>query len=116
MSKLAASNNNMGYFQCFVAGKCQQKTFNATPQYCATFEPDTTAVYLFATQDCWVQFVKSTDTSVASVPADAVKGDSIIVRGGIATFIGLPDLPDSLWRLSIVRDSASGTIDIIEGA
>lgn len=120
MSSPAESQLNAEYFQSIVAdgsNRFQQVAFTNTSAYSQNLESNTTIVELFSTQDCWIQLVKSTDNSSVAAPVAAnTKGPSLMVRGGITKFIGVPRIQGTVWKLAVIRDSANGTLDVCEGA
>lgn len=114
MSTPALSDKNSPYFQAAVPGITQVIAFTNSAQFTSNFAAGTTLIEVFATQDCWVRVVESTDNTDAVPISSGGSGLSTFCPGGIVRFIGLPFKKDVLYKLSIVRDSTNGTAYINE--
>lgn len=120
-SKIPYADNKVEGFQAVVAddnAALQQFIdFTDTSKYSANFEPGTTLLELFSTQDCWVRLVPTGSTAVAEVAgAEAVKVVSLFIPGGITAFLGVQQIESTVWRLAVVRDTANGKLYVKEGA
>ncbi len=115
MSKLAPSSNNMEFFQTLIPGKSQYIAFTNTAEYSADLDPKVTLLRVFSTQDCWIRIVPNDSTDEASAPSETTKTDSFPIFGGIVDFVGVPDLPETTFKVSVVRQSVSGNLFITEG-
>lgn len=120
MSDLALTGNKGEAFQVLMLSETvdthQPLAFTATSGYTQNLRANTTIVELFATQDCWVRLVRSSSSSVAVPGVSGAKGPCVFVAGGVNKFFGIPKIENVLWKLAVVRDSASGTIHVTEGA
>ena len=105
MSEAPFSRTSGNIFQTIIPGKPHRINFNAAAQSTIQFELDTTVVEIFATKDCWLKF-SYTPTAAAD------DGASIPVPGGLKLTYGVR----KGYRCSVIRDTADGVIDIIEGA
>lgn len=92
-------------FQTIFPGKHQRISFTASAQASNAFQASTNVVEIFATQNCWVRFGED-PTAAAS------DGDSIPIPGGLKLTYGV----SGGQKISVIRDTTNGTIDIIEGA
>jgi hypothetical protein len=71
---------------------------------------------LFSTTDCWVLLKESTSSSNAAVISSGSSGSSFFLPGGIQGFVGLPFKRDVIYKASVVRNTADGTLYITEAA
>ncbi len=116
MSTPAASDKNSPYFQAVVPGLTQVLAYTNSAADTLDFVSGTTLISIFSTTDCWVLLKESTDSTNAAVVSSGQKGASFFVPGGIAAFVGLPFKRDVLYKASVVRNTANGTIYITEAA
>lgn len=115
MSTTARSTLHGTYFQAIVAGKSQFVNFNNVAKQSAQFDSRTTLLELFSTQDCWILIKELGDARVSAVPAEFERTDCKRIRGGITTFLGLPQT-FGVYVISVVSDGNDGVLDITEGA
>lgn len=119
MSGLAYSENKAEAFQVMLLveeARQHQVGFTNSSEYSANLDEGTSIVELFSDQDCWVRLVRSTSDAVAVAEStDRVKAPSVFVPGGITKFFGIMRIEGVLWKLAVVRDTASGTLRITEG-
>lgn len=117
MSTPAVSDKNAPYFQAVVVGENLNhfKDFTNVSSDSAALARETTLVELFATQDCWVRVVPTTESDAAAAPAEGVKGASKFIPGGICAFIGINRVNGVDYKLAVIRNTVSGTLHITEG-
>lgn len=117
MSTGAISEKNAGYFQAVVADGAALNhyvPFTSSAADSLVLDPNTTLVELFSTQDCWVRVKPSTSAAVATTGSSTAKTESRFVPGGIVCFLGIPKVDGVLHKISVVRDTNSGTLYIAE--
>lgn len=116
MSTPAASDKNSPYFQAVVPGLTQVLAYTNSAADTLPFVSGTTLISLFSTTDCWVLLKESTSSSNAAVISSGSSGSSFFLPGGIQGFVGLPFKRDVIYRASVVRNTADGTLYITEAA
>lgn len=109
MSTGARSQHHNVYFQAVVPGRSHTIAFTnvsaALPDVMGT---NTTLVRAFATQDC---YVKVGPTPTAAAPsAGNPQEDTIFIAGGIFVYFGVS--PGD--GIAVIRDSANGTLRLME--
>lgn len=97
---------NKDQFQAIYPRRSQKVSVGAVAA--SSGEMDAHIVELFATTDCWVVFGEGPGDSPVAVAND---GSSFFLGGGLFKYYGLQ--PGVV--LSVIRDSASGDLHIIEG-
>lgn len=116
MSTPAASDKNSPYFQAVVPGLTQVLAYTNSAADTLNFVTGTTLLSLFSTTDCWVLLKESTSTDNAAAISSGASGSSFFLPGGIAAFVGIPFKRDVLYKASVVRNTANGTLYITEAA
>jgi len=116
MSTPAASDKNSPYFQAVVPGISQRLDYTGTAADTLDFSTGTTLISMFATTDCWVLLKESTVATDAAVISSGASGASFFLAGGIQAFVGIPFKRGVLYRASVVRNTANGTLHITEAA
>lgn len=107
MSSTVVSTNTDDSFQTIYVGNCRKISFTSSSVAAASaMNPTTTAVHLFATQNCWVRFA---DTAT---PAVANDGYSFYLPANMDRIMGIK--PGQF--VAAIRDSVDGDLHIIEGA
>lgn len=91
-------------FQAIIPGTCQKVSYTGTAAQSSALSLATTIIQLYATTDCWVKF-GSNPTAVAN------DGTSLFLPGGMILYYGIT--PGN--KLSVIRDSTSGDLHVIEG-
>jgi hypothetical protein len=105
MSSAPTIKNYPVPYQTIFLGKFQQVSITSSNLESAAFGNGTNIIKIFCTKDCWVQLgVNPTATQAGP--------DSAIIRGGIIQYIGVK--PG--WKISVIRTTENGTMDITEGA
>lgn len=116
MSTPAASDRNSPYFQAVVPGLSQVLAYTNSAADTLNFVAGTTLISLFSTTDCWVLLKESDSTDNATAISSGASGTSFFLPGGIQGFVGLPFKRDVLYKASVVRNTANGTLYITEAA
>lgn len=107
MSSTVVSINTDDSFQTIYVGNCRRIQFTDSSVAAASaMRSTTTAVHLFATQNCWVRFA---DTATAAVAND---GYSFYLPANMDRILGIR--PGQF--VAAIRDTVSGDLHIIEGA
>lgn len=116
MSFSPESTNNGPGFQAIIPGFTEPLNFTNTSGYSQAFEEGTTILELFASQDCWVQIIPSTDNStVAQAGSSGAKSMNKFLPGGITAFLGVPVTRGLQYKIAVIRNSANGVLYITEG-
>lgn len=125
MSGMSYSDNKAEAFQAIVFGVDGDGTNKGLSHSCAftnsasdslDLEPETSMIELFADNDCWVLLKESASAAAAAIPSDRVKTKAKFVASDVTFFMGIPKVDGVVYKLSIIRNSADGTIKITEGA
>jgi hypothetical protein len=125
MSGLAHSDKNAPPFQAIIPGTPQVggekgmthlMAFTNAAADSLPFHEETSILSIFTTQDVWILMKEYGQSDAAAIPANKVKTYAQFIPGGIAAFIGVPRKGDTQHCLSVIRDSADGTLYITEGA
>lgn len=111
MSTTVVTDNAANYFQALNPGNFHFFNFGLASAQSAQLDATTTLVKLFATQDCWVAFGTNPTAAVGSA---GVKGASVRLRGGFASYFGVPR--GQGYKIAAIQDSQGGVLDILEGA
>lgn len=123
-SGMPLSNNNMDAFQALLLpisqedgakGETHIVPFTNVAADSLDLDDSTSMVELFATQDCWVLLKASTDNSAAAIPANLTKTKARFIASDISHFFGIPRIEGVTYKLSVIRDSADGSLKVMEG-
>lgn len=111
MSTTVQTDFAANYFQALNPGSFQQVTTSGSHAESLAMDDSTTIVKCFCTQDVWLAFGTA---PVAASIAPGNKTNYILLRGGFASYFGIPK--GKKYKISAVQDSTGGTLDILEGA
>ena len=91
----------------------QYTTFDGTSDQSAALAPDTQAITLFATQDCWV--LVGTNPTAAPPGGENVKVDSVFIPAAAFMDMAVPAGTDAIPQLvAVIQDSTTGNLYIYE--